>query len=250
MMIRAKDRIPYYALYAYIAPFIFTVLCLLLDILLNSSLGSFRPCYAAYLDGCIKQHVIELIDLTLNNSNATSFNITECSKSLSQKYSVSALSRTCWINNGNANLVYFGLPIALVLIQNAFFFSMTVFNIRKAKLKLNKNKKSDSRRFGGGYIREMKFYVQIAVILGFTWTSGFFVTLVPSEQVILTRILVYTFIITNGSIGMFIFFSFIFKKDTIVLYSRLLVRCRKKLDKNTTETTSNGSTSGNEIFSR
>jgi len=166
---------------------------------------------------------------------------------------VAILSRTCWITNGNANLVFFGLPIALVLILNAILFALAVFNIRRAKLKLKKTDKGETRRFGGGQAREFKFYVQMAVILGFTWISGFFLTTFPSEQVVVVQILVYAFILSNGSIGVFIFFAFVFKRDTLALYVRLLrgclrggqrqgkMDCVKKREKKTTEVTSEGS---------
>ncbi len=246
LAIRAKDRIPYYALFAYLAPLAFTLLSVLFDILLKSSLGSYRPCYAAYLDGCAKY---QTIDLGFNKNNHTSLNNTECSHDFSNLNLVAILSRTCWITNGNANLVFFGLPIALVLILNAILFALAVFNIRRAKLKLKKADKSETRRFGGGQVREFKFYVQMAVILGFTWISGFFLTTFPSEQVVVVQILVYAFILSNGSIGVFIFFAFVFKRDTLALYVRLLrggqrqgkVDCVKKREKKTTEVTSEGS---------
>jgi len=67
---------------------------------------------------------------------------------------------------GNANLVFFGIPIALILAVNFVYFTLTIYNIRSQKMK-----KSNLRRFSRSKTaadKDVKFYIQIALILGNT----------------------------------------------------------------------------------
>lgn len=47
-----KDRLPKYALYAWLAPLLIVILALIVDLSFMSHTSPFRPCYAGYLPGC------------------------------------------------------------------------------------------------------------------------------------------------------------------------------------------------------
>lgn len=241
LMVRAKDRLPKYALFGWGAPLVFIFICIMLDVFLKSSLSSFRPCYAGYLEGCIKYQTVDLknihsVDNSTHLNNTTesfdSMHNSTCYSDRSNIFHVAILTRTCWISHGNANLVYFGLPIAVIIIVNAVLFFLTIYNIRQMK---SKQKKNQIRRFSRVKIpgdKDVKFYVQMAFLMGFTWIIGFFLTTFSSENVVILKILVYLFILSNASIGVFIFFVFIFKKETLILYKILTKRIFKRFQKN------------------
>lgn len=126
--------------------------------------------------------------------------------------------------------MFFGIPIALIIVANCVFFVLTVYNIRRRK---NNKKHAELRRFARSKMpsdKDVKFYIQIALILGFTWIIGFFLTSFSSVNEnlkILYQILIYMFILLNALIGVFIFFVFLFKKDTLNLYLSMF-RCVQK----------------------
>ncbi len=88
-------------------------------------------------------------------------------------------------------------------------------------------KKSKMRRFSRVKLpgdEDLKFYIQMAFIMGFTWITGFIMTtfLKYYETIeILNNIFIYLFILSNALIGVFIFFAFIFKRDVRMLYLKL-----------------------------
>lgn len=120
--------------------------------------------------------------------------------------------KTCWIHNGRANLLFFGLPIAIIIGINAVFYFLTIFNIRK---KQKERRKSQMRRFTRAKLpSQVKFYIQMGIIMGFTWISGFLITTSSHGNLeILYLILTYIFLILNSSTGVFIFFAFICKPE-------------------------------------
>ncbi len=142
------------------------------------------------------------------------------------------------ILKGNANLLFFGIPIAIIIVANSVYFFLTIFNIRKRK---NNKNQVELRRFARSKIptdKDVKFYIQIAFILGFTWIIGFFLTSFSSGNEnlkILYQILIYVFILLNALIGVFIFFVFLFKKETLNLYLSML-KCIRKTTINTKRT--------------
>ena len=46
------DRLPTYALYGWLAPLVFVLTALIVDLTMGDTNSPFRPCYAAYLPGC------------------------------------------------------------------------------------------------------------------------------------------------------------------------------------------------------
>ena len=71
--------------------------------------------------------------------------------------------------------------------------------------------------------QDLKLYIQMASIMGFTWITGLVLPAFPSNE-ILTQIFTYLFILANGSIGPFIFFAFIFRFEVKLLYKKLFSR--------------------------
>jgi hypothetical protein len=88
--------------------------------------------------------------------------------------------------------------------------------------------------------KEVKFFIQMGVILGFTWTIGFFLNAFPlasktmdnKSVQIFYQILSYLFTILNSSIGIFIFFAFVFKEDIRKLYKNLFFKSTKSSNAN------------------
>lgn len=156
--------------------------------------------------------------------------------SQNEPHYVLVMGGSCWIRSGSANLIFFGLPIAIILIVNALFFFVTIYNIRRKKIA---QKQSSLRRFSRVKLpgdEDVKFYIQMAVIMGFTWIIGFFLTSIrwpnDTELYIIFYILTYAFIILNASTGVLILFAFLFKKEVKKLYKKLFARIfSSKLDR-------------------
>lgn len=270
--ITLKERLPQYLVYGWVSPFLIVLICLIIDLTVKISMDDtyFRPCYAGYLEGCANFHKISLnqndsfgLNETLLLSNKTTrlkylkMNnqttlIESCTSNLPQVYLIKILSSTCWIQNGKinflllelkilifsylkgkANLLYFGIPIAVIIVVNSVFFFITIYNIRRRK---SQQKESNLRRASKSKMpsdKDVKFYIQIAFILGFTWIIGFFLTTFSSSNEnlnIIYQILIYLFILLNALIGVFIFFVFLFKKETLRLYVDL-IKCVYKTKK-------------------
>lgn len=255
-----KDRLPAYALYAWVAPLIIVLAALTVDLVNKQAfnLTPFRPCYAGYLEGCnrIKSDLSTLIP-TFNLTNATisqelsqevlenaffkntsaivrthaaSENETfasECEQWAQQNepHYVIVMGGSCWIRNGSANFLFFGLPIAIIIVVNAIYYFLTIYNIRQKK---RAQKQNNLRRFSRVKLpgdEDVKFYIQMAVIMGFTWIIGFFLTTVnwstDNKFYIIYIVLTYVFIFLNASNGVLILFAFLFKKQVKSLYKKL-----------------------------
>lgn len=122
------------------------------------------------------------------------------------------LTKSCWIRNGRANLVFFGIPIGVIIIVNALFYVLTIFSICK---KRRAHRESQLRRFSRAKLpSQVKFYTQMGIIMGFTWISGFLITITSNtHHEILNLILIYIFLVLNSSMGVFIFIAFICKEE-------------------------------------
>ena len=194
-MIQIRERLPNYALFGWVIPFIIVLISFLTDLFMVDR-TMFRPCYADFLNGC---------QAATKNSNLKLFEP----------------KKGCWILNGSANLLFFGLPVALILIENGIFVILSIINIRTIKLKRNNSDLRCVSKMKRPVEAEIKFYIQMASIMGFTWVLGFFLTTFPANQIIINQLLKYIFIFSNASIGGFIFFVFIFRRKTFDLYKSL-----------------------------
>lgn len=99
---------------------------------------------------------------------------------------------------------------------------MTIFNIRKRR---NEQKQNQLRRITRVKLptdEDVKFYIQMAVLMGFTWILGFLlVTTNHDSDSVISLLLLYLFLICNGSNGVFIFFAFIYRAEVMALYKKL-----------------------------
>ncbi|KAI1285474.1 G-protein coupled receptor Mth [Halotydeus destructor] len=109
----------------------------------------------------------------------------------------------CWINQKKSLLWSFAIPLAITLLANVAFFTLTTVTL----LKSNNVKRIQSSK------RKIHFYLylKLAVIMGLTWIFGFLAALWPSSEY--KKYLWYPFIVFNGLQGAFIFFAFTFKRN-------------------------------------
>ncbi|CAH1797565.1 unnamed protein product [Owenia fusiformis] len=137
----------------------------------------------------------------------------------------------CLISNTYANLVFFAGPLALMIVFNIVFYSLTVWKLRQTWQQTAKVK--------SGSENHLDVYIKLFIIMGFTWILGFVAPFVGSDFVW------YVFILLNALQGAFIFVASVCTKR--VLKS---LKCLKQLTRNptsssiirTTSTTKNQST--------
>ena len=116
----------------------------------------------------------------------------------SWKYGPKYADPTCWINNSNGLLVFFLVPLALIMMTNMFFFAMSFRNIcmtYRTKLGDIPKRKPD----------QIYIYIKLSIIMGLTWVFGFLGNVVRNE------IFWTFFVICNGLQGLFIFLGFAMK---------------------------------------
>jgi hypothetical protein len=235
------------------------LIALIIDLSIKGTNPRIRPCYAGYLSGCSVDQAAISRSSWANNprlnqtksfmSMATSGNQTyKTCYNIGHIYdNVLILRGTCWLQNGFSNLIFFGLPIGIIIIVNAIFYVLTIMNVHGSKNKQKKNN-AQLRRFSKVKLpvdQEFKFYIQMGVIMGFTWIIGFFLimfTKFRSEESDCIRLydiiyLTFTciFILLNSSTGVFIFFAFIFRKKVKFMYLRKWSSLRSKYFKSDSE---------------
>uniref|UniRef100_T1JFW2 G-protein coupled receptors family 2 profile 2 domain-containing protein n=1 Tax=Strigamia maritima TaxID=126957 RepID=T1JFW2_STRMM len=110
----------------------------------------------------------------------------------------------CWISQRRGLLVFFAVPLAILLIENVIFFILTARGICRTTEEVKSIKKTKQK------IRFF-LYVKLALIMGFTWIIGFVAALAELDA------LWYGFIVLNGLQGTFIFFAFSFKKKVFIM---------------------------------
>jgi hypothetical protein len=111
----------------------------------------------------------------------------------------------CWFKYRRALLIFFAVPVAMVILANIVYFGVTLYSIQKAtKLAMmatTNNKKSDRDRFW--------LYVKLSTIMGLTWVFGFVAAIFDVAA------LWYLFLIFNSLQGAMICVSFVFTKQVI-----------------------------------
>lgn len=233
--LNVKSRIAKYSFYTWGSAAVIVLIALIVDVSVDESFidAPFRPCYASYLSGC---NIIDIIEKKnqywahVASQNSSIVMSASC-KSNSYHETITKMEyffkRSCWIKNGRANLIFFGLPIGLIIIINAIFYFVTIFNIQKTKNSSRRGLQDSSN--GGSVIRhkligddhQVKFYVRMAIIMGFQWVTGFLMTSLAMNDdtesgkhlSILDYIFIYVYVLANGLIGVFIFVSFICKNE-------------------------------------
>ncbi|XP_071956956.1 uncharacterized protein [Antedon mediterranea] len=107
---------------------------------------------------------------------------------------------SCWISNYVVSLIIFGGPVLSAVCLNMFFFARMVHGVRgtmKTSATLRK-RVSTAQSYS-----ELKIYLKITSLMGFSWIFGFIATFTGAE------ILWYFFIVLCSLQGVFIFMSFV-----------------------------------------
>ena len=123
----------------------------------------------------------------------------------------------CWINNRNANLFFFVLPVAVSMLSNSVFFSLTVKPVKDTN-------KQTQRITGHLQRRKMAVvFFKIFILMGFGWIFAFL-------RMLISPVFEYPFVITNTLQGVYIAVGFmpgsekcttlLFAKATKVLFLR------------------------------
>jgi G protein-coupled receptor Mth (Methuselah protein) len=219
--VNLKRRLCKYALYAWMCPMVFVTICIILDFQLKIYFKKsiFKPCYASYLSDCSENLFINGAE---NHTTTSPTNLDKCELAATQPAldtNLFGTIRYCWIQNGDAALLFFGAPIGAIIIVNGILFLLTILNIRarRRRQKLRRTKSTDGS--------DVTFFMRIAVIMGFTWIIGFFLNIVSRKNhgsAIINEILNYLFVLCNTSTGLFIFILFILKQDVKKLYIDLI----------------------------
>ena len=177
--INLKSRLLKYAGYAWITPLLIVIICVVIDVTTKTKSFMFKPCYASYFQDCSSSSTfsINILSKTIVNQNQS--NVLASHQCLSGSApnnitSSSPIVQYCYIQNGKANLLFFGAPIGLILIINAVFYIQTICTIRKKRQKQRDIKIRRFSRVKCPGDNDVKFYIRMAVIMGFTWIIGFF----------------------------------------------------------------------------
>lgn len=117
----------------------------------------------------------------------------------------------CWFSNKIALLVFFALPVALLLIINTVFFITTAVRIsilsKTTKIAHENGTAKDKVRF--------QLYIKLALIMGMTWIFGFIAAYSGND------VIWYLFIISNSLQGVYIFVAFThFKLPNRIYFKR------------------------------
>ena len=113
----------------------------------------------------------------------------------SWKYRPKYADPICWINDSTGLLIFFLAPLALILVTNMFFFSLSFKNICMSY----RTKTEEVKRGKPG---QTLIYLKLSVVMGLTWVFGFFGNVVNDD------IFWTLFAISNGLQGLFIFLGF------------------------------------------
>lgn len=120
----------------------------------------------------------------------------------------------------------------MIIVANAIFYILTVWNVYHLK---SQQKKSTNqlRRFSKVKLpgdRDVKFYIQMGAIMGFSWLIGYVLGTLSKDgdeidglvtaRDIINLTFVYLFILFNSLQGCFVFFAFLFRQRVKIMYLR------------------------------
>lgn len=112
----------------------------------------------------------------------------------------------CWLTDMIAQIVFFGVPVGVMLLYNLVAFVITVQAIRAAKLG-----SKHLHRQGANRSNEIKIYFRLMTIMGFTWFFGFGAHAIH-------KFLMYPFVVLTSLHGVYLAFAFAFKPYVYNLY--------------------------------
>ena len=114
-----RERLPLYALYAWGMP----VIIVLIGIILDAGNARLKPCYGRFFRGCY--------DVCFRTKNDTPLqgNQIDCRHCLRGREASVIVG--CWIESALMRLLLFGIPVAIILLINFVFYTLTVRSIRR-----------------------------------------------------------------------------------------------------------------------
>ncbi|XP_015903268.2 uncharacterized protein [Parasteatoda tepidariorum] len=123
----------------------------------------------------------------------------------------------CWFNHRYGLIVFFTVPVAVLLLANIILFGRTALSLREV---------SRQTKLVNNFSEKMRYflYLKLAVVLGLTWILGFVAGAAGINA------LWYPFIILNGLQGALIFLSFTVKRNILNMLS---IKFRLRSDKYT-----------------
>ncbi|XP_041349279.1 G-protein coupled receptor Mth2-like [Gigantopelta aegis] len=110
----------------------------------------------------------------------------------------------CWFTKKNALMVFFAMPLFLIILMNIIFFAIASKNIYEAR-------RSSARYLQTSENSSPFLYMKLFFVMGLTWIVGFLASLVARA------VLWYLFAILNTLQGFFIFLSFVATKKVLHL---------------------------------
>ncbi|CAF1066966.1 unnamed protein product [Adineta ricciae] len=193
------ERLPFYALYAWGMPVIIVVIGIVLD----AANAKLKPCYGRFFRGCY--------DVCFRTKNDTPL-------------------QGCWIESALMRLILFGCPVAIILLINFVFYTLTVRSIRRGlkKVRVQVERKFQRKKQVVPGEHDVKIYMRMAVLAGFGWTIGFILFILPDGpedfERYLAAVFKYLFILLNATPGLFIFGVYVCNRRVFLLYGQLVRR--------------------------
>lgn len=127
----------------------------------------------------------------------------------------------CWIASKTSLLVFFVVPVAVILVVNVVFFVMAVYCICRASMA------AESATPGSHTKSQLLVYVKLSLIMGLTWIFGLLATLTA------WIVLWYAFICLNSLQGAFLALVFICTKK---VYRQMKAKWSTNSTSNSTST--------------
>ena len=115
--------------------------------------------------------------------------------------------KSCFIQNSSASMFLLGIPVAISIAFNGFFFVKTVLIIRKI------TKQTQAVACQSRNQRNFQLYARLAAITGFTWIFGFLGFLI-------SEYLLYPFVVFTTLQGVYIAAVYVFKTQVKELYMK------------------------------
>ncbi|XP_054711060.1 uncharacterized protein LOC129220656 [Uloborus diversus] len=140
-------------------------------------------------------------------------------------------SDRCWITSKCAAIVFFALPLGLIMFVNYCFFVLTIISIRSVRHNLYLSNQSNARKGKS----EVFLYSRMALVIGLTWATAFAAAYVREEK-LTGQILTYCFIIFNTLQGVFIFCVFVCNRTVFELYRKTFRQLAKRINCGTNST--------------
>ncbi|GFT64065.1 adhesion G protein-coupled receptor L3 [Nephila pilipes] len=136
-------------------------------------------------------------------------------------------NNVCWITNKSAAVIFFAVPLAIIMCVNFTFYILTICSIRNVKhISYLSNQKNNQRGKSDVFL-----YARMASVVGLTWTLAF-VAAYTREDRLTGKILTYLFLIFNTLQGVFIFCVFVCNRRVFGLYRDAIRKSVSKMSDN------------------